>query len=226
MENFSIKGFLPNSLVDWDGKVAAVLFLGECNFRCGFCHNKDLVLDYKKMEDVDFDVVKGYLKRNENLIDGVVITGGEPCMHSYLKSLIRKIKAMKLLIKLDTNGSYPEVLKDLIENRLVDYVAMDIKYKADKYGKFKNNVLKSIKLIIESGIDSEFRTTVIPNVVCREDLTDIAKLIRGGKRYYLQQFKNENCLDKEFEKIEPFSKEKLEEFSRKCSMFIRTSVRC
>ncbi len=220
-----IKGLQKTSLIDYPSKLSCVVFLKGCNFRCGFCHNKDLVLDSGKLETVDEKEFFEFLDRRVGKLDGVVICGGEPCFSDGLVGFIGRIKAKGFLVKLDTNGSFPDILKYLIDNNLVDYVAMDIKYKFSKYGKFKNNILESVKLIIESGIDSEFRTTVVPGVLSKEDLISIAKFITNGKKYYLQQFRNKSCLDENFCKVEPFSKEKLEEFARDCGKFVESYVR-
>ena len=141
-------------------------------------------------------------------------------------NFLKKIKSLGYLIKIDTNGSFPERLQEFVDAGLIDYVAMDIKYYPfSKYGKFETKVRESIKLIINSGINSEFRSTCVPGMLSKSGLIEIAKFIREGKKYYLQQFKNEGCMKKEFEKIEPYSKDKLEEFARECSLFISTKVR-
>jgi len=220
-----IKGLQKTSLIDYPKKIACVVFLEGCNFKCGFCHNKDLVLDSSKLETVALDEFFSFLDRRKGKLEGVVVCGGEPCLSEGLIDFISKIKAKKYLVKLDTNGSFPDVLEHLIMNGLIDYVAMDIKYNFKKYGKFEGSVKKSIKLIIDSGIDHEFRSTIVPGMISKEDLISIAQFIKGGKRYYLQQFRNKSCLNERFERVEPFSKEKLEEFGRACGKFIECYVR-
>lgn len=211
--------------MDYPSKLSCVVFLSGCNFRCGFCHNKHLVLENKSVENIPEKEFFSFLDRRKGKLDGVVICGGEPCFSSGLIEFISKIKEKGFLVKLDTNGSFPDVLEKLISEGLVDYVAMDVKYPLKRYDEFSFKVKKSIKLIIESKIDSEFRTTVIPGMLSRDDLILIAKSLEGGKKLFLQQFRNDTCLNKDFEKIVPFSKEKLEEFGRACGKFIECYVR-
>ncbi len=220
-----IKGLQKTSLIDYPKKISCVVFLSGCNFKCGFCHNKDLVLDSSKLESISFDEFYSFLDRRSGKLEGVSICGGEPCLNSELVDFISKIKEKGYLVKLDTNGSFPDVLEKLIMSKLVDYVAMDVKYPFSRYNEFEKKVRKSIKLLIDSKIDHEFRTTVVPGMLSKKDLISIAESLKGGKRLYLQQFRNKNCLDKSFEKIVPFSKEKLEEFGRACGKFLKCYVR-
>lgn len=218
-----IKGLQKTSLIDYPGKIACTVFLAGCNFRCGFCYNKDLVLDSGKLEIISQDEFFDFLDRRKGKLEGVVVCGGEPCFNEDLVDFISKIKNKGFLVKLDTNGSFPEVLKELV--KLIDYIAMDVKYPFSKYEKFENKVRDSVKLVIDSGVNHEFRSTCIPGILNKEDLVGIARCLENGKRYYLQQFRNKSCLDKDYEKIKPYSKEKLEEFARKCNLFIETRVR-
>lgn len=220
-----IKGLQKSTLIDYPKKIACIVFLGGCNFKCGFCHNKNLVLDYDKTETIPQEEFFSFLDSRKGKLDGVVICGGEPCLSEGLFDFVKKIKSKGFSIKLDTNGSFPDVLRLLIESKMIDYVAMDIKYPFDRYEEFKNKVKESVNLIINSKIDHEFRTTVVPNTLSKDDLLNIASHLQGAEKYYLQQFRNKTCLNKEFENIEPFSKDKLEEFARKCSMYVKTSVR-
>lgn len=213
-----IKGFVPNSLVDWDGKVVSVIFLAGCNFRCKFCSNKDLVFNPEKMETIDFSKIENYLKRNKEFVDGVVISGGEPTLHSELIDLCQEIKNLGFKVKIDTNGSNPEMLKILLDEKLVDFVAMDIKTSFEKYKEIAGfdgieKIKKSI-FIVKNFPDYEFRITVFPGIN-KEDLVEIAGYLKeknAGKAFFIQQFRNDECLDKSFEKIKPYKKEKLEEF--------------
>jgi pyruvate formate lyase activating enzyme len=208
-----IKGLQKTTLIDYPGKIACTVFLAGCNFRCGFCYNRNLVLDYDKMESISIDEFFSFLDRRKGKLDGVVICGGEPCFSDGLIEFISKIKEKGYSVKLDTNGSFPDVLLKLINDKLIDYVAMDIKYYPfSKYGKFENKIKESIKLIINSGVEHEFRTTVVPNVLGKEDIINIAKSLQGAKRYYLQQFRNEGCINKDFEKIKPYTKDEMEDF--------------
>lgn len=220
----SIKSLIPTSLVDWDGKVSAVIFLSRCNFRCGFCSNRELVIEPEKIKSIPFGGIKNMLEKNKEFIDGIVITGGEPTIHEDLAELCREIKKLNYKIKLDTNGSNPEVLRELIDKKMVDYVALDIKTSKERYKEAINldfdieKVEESIKLIVNSGLDYEFRTTIAPSIVELKDIEKIKSwLIKLAgkdklKAYYLQQFNNEaEMIDVKFKEIKLYKKEVLEE---------------
>ena len=217
-------GLQKTTLIDFPGKIASLIFTAGCNFRCPFCHNPELVkpelikgLDLIKEKDF-FD----FLDERKKLIDGVSITGGEPTLHDDLINFIEKIKEKGLLVKLDTNGTRPEVLEKLIDKNLLDYVAMDIKAPLNKYEKVVGvkvdleKIKKSINLIMKNLADYEFRTTIIPNLLSEEDIIDLAKEIKGAKRFYLQQFVNKGkMLVEEYKEIKPYPSKKLEEIRNK-----------
>ena len=191
-----IGGLQKSSLLDYPGKIAAILFTQGCNFRCGYCHNPEL-LNFKSEEiqtDITLNSFYDFLKTRTGKLDGVVITGGEPCLQDDLIEVIQEIKNLGFLVKLDTNGTYPEKIKELFNKNLLDYVAMDIKAPLDKYHKITgtiinpDNIKSSIDLIINSGIDYEFRTTVLSSQLSFSDFEEIGNLISGAKRYYLQKF--------------------------------------
>lgn len=196
----NIAGFLPQSFCDWPGKTAAVIFTPGCNFRCGFCHNRELI-DFKETSHEEIVINKlGELKWS---LDGVVITGGEPTLQPDLIQFLEKLKTMNIKIKLDTNGSNPSVLEEIIQKKLVDYIAMDLKTSFEKYTqitKYENieNIKKSIAIIISSGLDHEFRTTFVPDVMTKEDIINAVKEIKNAKRYSLQRFIPRNCLDETY----------------------------
>lgn len=200
-----IGGLQKLSLIDYPGKTVATVFLIGCNFKCGFCHNPELV-DVRGKEVVSEKEFFSFLKDRIGLLDGVCITGGEPTIVSDLFNFIKKIKELGFLVKLDTNGSNPEVLKELIN--IIDYVAMDIKTSKEKYKMVANidldRINKSIDLIKGSG-DYEFRITVVPELVNKDDIEKIGKWLKGCKKIVLQQFRNERVLDKKFEKVKPYS---------------------
>jgi len=191
-----IGGLQKLTLVDYPGKIAATVFLIGCNFRCGFCHNPELI-DSSKKEVISEKEFFDFLKERKGLLDGVCITGGEPTIVSDLFNFIKKIKDLGFLVKLDTNGSNPEILKELINS--LDYIAMDVKTSMKKYNKAVgkeidlNNINKSIDLIKDSNIDYEFRTTVIPGLVDKNDIIEIGKWLKGVKKIVLQQFRNKTC---------------------------------
>lgn len=181
------------SLLDYDEKVSIVLFSPACNFRCPFCHNGESVLNSKTF--IPFDQILKYLESRKNVIDAVVITGGEPTLMPELKERIIQIRKLGYLIKIDSNGTNPEVLKDLIDSKLVDFVAMDIKNSEELYPATSgiksldiSNIKKSIKLLKESGIDYEFRTTLVKEFHTLESIKGIGELIKGSKKIYLQKF--------------------------------------
>ncbi len=197
-----ISGIQKLTLLDYPGTVACTLFTAGCNFRCPFCHNAALVLP-EQIEDgsLDEDEVLDFLKKRQGILDGVAITGGEPMLHRDLPELLSKIKALGYKIKLDTNGSNPEMLKEVIERRLIDRVAMDIKNSPEAYGEtigVENFDLAPIErskdMLLCDDMDYEFRTTVVKGIHTEESLIEAAKWIKGAKEYYLQQFKDSGNL--------------------------------
>ena len=226
-----IKGFQKTSLIDYPGNICSIIFLPNCNFRCSYCYNPELVLD-QGLPEIKEKYVLEELEKRKNFIDGVTITGGEPTLHKDLPEFIRKIKKIGLLIKLDTNGTNPEMLKDLIKNKMIDFVAMDVKNSFEKYEETVNikadcrKLKESITLITESGIDHEFRTTVLLRLHKKEDLVKIAKEIEGARKYVIQQFvPAEKMLDKNFITEKIFNKEELENIKKECSKHVKTEIR-
>ena len=215
-----IKGFQGISLIDYPGKISTVIFTGGCNFRCPFCHNKDLVLSPEKVDTLEPNQTIGTLKERKNFIDGVVITGGEPTLSWDIISFAQAIKNIGLLIKLDTNGCRADVLKELIGRELIDYAALDIKTSFDKYEEAAGvkveikRIEESIGLILASKINYEFRTTVVPGIVEEEDIKKIGERVRGAKRYALQQFVNKNTLDESYSQRKPYEPKVLKDWGR------------
>lgn len=226
-----IYGLQKISLIDYPDKICAVIFTQGCNFRCKFCYNPELVLNNNQQSIIEQKEIFEFLKTRKKLIDGVCITGGEPTLHKDLPEFLDKIKRMEFLIKLDTNGTNPEMLKKLIQEKLVDYIAMDIKtflewerYKkiiGIDFPKIFSKIKQSIKIIINFS-DYEFRTTVVPNLVKQEDIISIAKQIKGAKRYFLQQFVlSKKMIDEKYKKIKPYSKEVLEKMHEKAKKYVK-----
>lgn len=190
------------SLVDYDGKVAATVFTGACNFKCGFCHNGPLVVDVNNLQSMSEEDILSYLNTRKGILDGVCITGGEPTLHKDLPLFIEKIKNIGLSVKVDTNGTNPEMIKTLYENGLADYFAMDIKNDKDNYAKtigFKEyntaKIEKSVEYFLSGNTDYEFRTTLINEYHMAENMKNIALWIKGAKKYFLQKYKEvETCL--------------------------------
>ena len=197
------------SLVDYDGKIACTLFTESCNFRCPFCHNKDLALS-TATDNIPFEEVLSFLKSRVNKLEGVVITGGEPTLMFELADKIKAIKDLGFLVKLDTNGYKPETLEFLINNKLIDYVAMDIKNSLDKYDLTtginnikQEKILKSISILKEGKVDYEFRTTLVKEFHTINDIKEIASLLKGAKKYFLQKYvASENCINKNLHHVD------------------------
>jgi len=212
-----IGGLQKTTLIDYPGKIAATVFLIGCNFRCPWCYSAELVLPekIKTQPRVSQKEFFQFLKKRKGLLEGVVICGGEPTINKDLPQFIRKIKKLGYLVKLDTNGSNSKMLKELIDKKLIDYVAMDAKAPKEKYikmvGKKINveNIEKSIKILKENKVDNEFRTTVVPTLLDKNDILKIAHWIKPAKKYFLQNFRPEKTIDPSFERIKPYPQEYL-----------------
>ncbi len=190
-----ICGFQKMTMLDYPGKVACTVFTGGCNFRCPFCHNATLVTDIDENAVFSEDEIISYLNKRKGIIDGVCITGGEPLLQKDIGDFLIKVKVTGMPVKLDTNGSYPEKLRELVNEGLVDYVAMDIKNSKEKYpltvglsGYDIGKVEESVKFLMSDAVDYEFRTTVVREYHTAEDIVEISKWIAGAKRYFLQGF--------------------------------------
>ena len=189
-----IQGLQKMTLLDYPGKVACTVFLGGCDFRCPFCHNGELVLSPAPAE-MNQEELLAFLKKRQGLLDGVCITGGEPLLRPDLPQLLEAVKALGYPVKLDTNGSHPRALVDLVERKLVDYVAMDVKNSPERYpetvgvpGLDVGPIRESVGFLLEGLVDYEFRTTVVRQLHSAEDLENIGKWLSGAKRYFLQAF--------------------------------------
>ena len=221
-----IAGLQKLTLIDYPGKLACTIFLSGCNFKCGFCHNPELVFTNGQKGVYSEKDILDFLDKRKKYLDGVCITGGEPLINPDLKDLLEKIKGKGFLIKVDTNGSNPELLKEIIEQKLMDYTAMDIKTDADSYDILAgvdidlSKIEESIKIIFNSGIDYEFRTTVIRGYHDPEKIKKIGKwinsLVGKPKKYCIQSFvpREGKLIDKKFEKVKPFEDEELEEMKK------------
>lgn len=207
-----IGGFQKTSLIDYPKKISAIVWTVGCNFRCPFCYNKEIVMG--SVKTFSEEEIVSYLNKRKNMLEGLVITGGEPLIQDDILDFCQKIKELGYLIKIDTNGMFPKKLKELIDRNLVDYIAMDVKAPLEKYEKMtgirtdKEKIKHSIEIIKTSNIDYEFRTTFVPKLLEKKDIVDIAKLLIGAKKFFLQQFKPmEQMISDEFKKIQPHSKE-------------------
>lgn len=228
-ENMQIGGFQKTSLIDYPEKVASVVWTIDCNFKCPFCYNVDLVLGTASKLDTN-QIIK-HLEESQGFIEGVVITGGEPLLQNGLKPFIKKVKYMGYLVKLDTNGFKPAILRGLIEDDLLDYVAMDVKAAPDRYENVTgakvdvNNIINSINIIKNSKIDHEFRTTVVPGLVDKDDIKSIAKLITGAKVYYIQQNMKSPAISAEYSNVKPHSVEEVKEMQKVASRHVQCKIR-
>lgn len=210
-----IKGVHKTTLIDYPGKIASIIFLAGCNFRCPYCQNPSLVKDHEELPTMPEKDALEFLRGRKKWLDGVCISGGEPTLNKELPEFLRKIKNMKLLIKLDTNGTNPQMLKELLDEKLLDYIAMDIKAPPERYEEVVKakvdleKIKKSVEIIRNSGVDYAFRTTVVPGLLNSEDIKKICSWLRGSKRYYLQQFRNHVTLDASFRKVAPYRREEM-----------------
>jgi pyruvate formate lyase activating enzyme len=212
-----IHGLNKTTLLDYPGRVAATIFTGGCNFRCPFCHNGDLVLNPDSLPSFSQEEIYSFLEKRKNVLSGVCITGGEPTLQKDLKDFLIPIKKMGYLIKLDTNGTFPAVVKDLYENGLLDYVAMDIKSSPENYEKAAGissltfeKIRETAAYIMTSGMDYEFRTTVVKELHNSEDFLSIARWLKNCNSYFLQDYQDsENVISTGFHS---YSKSELEVF--------------
>lgn len=212
-----IHGFNKLTLLDYPGKLACTIFLGSCNFRCPFCHNAGLVLAPEREPVIPIEEVMGTLKKRKGILDGVCITGGEPTMNARLPEFVQKIREMGYAVKLDTNGSHPEMLKSLVEQGLLDYVAMDIKNSPEKYSMTAGvsrvdleSVCESVDFLKSGAVDYEFRTTVVKELHKKEDMQTIGNWLSGSRRYFLQAYEESDQVIRPV--FSSYSKEQLENF--------------
>jgi len=220
-----IGGFQKFSLIDYPGKISCIVFTQGCNFRCPYCHNPELI-PFTPLVKIKEETILSFLEKRKGKIDAVVITGGEPTIHQDLLKFIQKIKEIGYLIKLDTNGSNPEMLEIIINHNLVDYIAMDIKAPLEKYREVIHSVIsleevkRSIRMIMNSGIKYEFRTTVVKSQLSKEDIINIGKLVEGAELYILQKFIPSKTLDPNFSNEKTYSDEEFKDLQRKLEKFV------
>jgi len=218
------------TLLDYPGKLAAIIFTAGCNMRCGYCHNSQFVLPekIKKIQSsfIPFAVIENFLKQRKKKLEAVVITGGEPTMQPDLSSIIKKIKKLGLLVKLDTNGTNPALIEKLLKNKQIDYLAMDLKASLARYSeltKFSDTekIKKSINLIKNSTINYEFRSTLVPGFHTTEELEKMGTLLQGASLWCLQNFRNTSVLDEKFLKQRSFTERQLEELKNHLKKYVK-----
>jgi len=222
-----IKGIQKLSLIDYPGKLCATVFVGSCNFRCPYCYNVSLVLEPESLRTIPEKEVLDFLSERRGFLDGICVGGGEPTIHGELPAFLSKVKGLNFLVKVDTNGSRPEMLRRLMDEGLVDYIAMDVKASLRKYRETvraevnADNIRESIESIKVSGVDHEFRITAVPGLTDEEDLMEIAQMLGSSKRFVIQQFRPERTLDEAFKGIAPYPLERLDEFRRRMAPFFK-----
>ncbi|MBI5789679.1 MAG: anaerobic ribonucleoside-triphosphate reductase activating protein [Candidatus Schekmanbacteria bacterium] len=227
---YPIKGFIETSFLDWPGKVAAVVFLPGCNFRCPYCHNHELVLRPQTLLNIPLDNILERLKGFKGWIDGVVISGGEPTLQGKLPELIGIFKQEGFLVKLDTNGSRPDLLEQLISKRLLDYIAMDVKAPLDDLhyrrvtGKAVDvrQIRKSCDLLMSSPIEYEFRTTICPALLNLHDCEDLFAQLSGAKKLTLQNFNPHSTLDPKLQDIAPLSAQEMQALLESAKKWVKS----
>jgi len=224
-----IDGLQKMTLLDYPGKVAATIFTFGCDFRCGFCHNPALV--HARLRDTNARVseekIWEFLKSRKGFLEAVVITGGEPTLQLDLSIFLKKLKGLGYLVKLDTNGANSAALRDLLDNDLVDFVAMDIKNSLERYSETVESevdleeIKKSIRIIKDSGVDYEFRTTLVQGLHNLEDILKMAEMIKGSKKYVLQNFVSRDVLvDEKYVGCRGFASDFLKEAAKKCEALV------
>jgi pyruvate formate lyase activating enzyme len=216
-------------MLDWTGRVTATVFIGGCNLACPFCHNPELAGTPRRLEEEEtlFDLVR----ERRGWLDGIVVTGGEPCADAQLPEMLRRLKREGMPVKLDTNGTFPDALSEILSEDLVDFVALDVKATPQRYERATGvdgmwpRVERSIACILTSGVDHEFRTTCYPLAVGPDDPVSIAALLAGGQRYVLQQFRPTRTLDPAATSVRPHSAATLCRAAERCSSRLPTIVR-
>ena len=222
-----IAGLQKTTLIDYPDKLACTVFTYGCNFRCPFCHNPELVSRrLVKKNIIPEKEFFEFLKKRKKMLDGVVITGGEPCLQEDLISFCKKIKKEKFLVKVDTNGSFPEVLEALLKEKVVDYIAMDVKSSLDTYkdlsGGFDSfkKILRSIEILKNSKTDYEFRTTVVKGFHTKKEVEKIGRMLEGTKSFSLQNFRSGKTILKKLKKSNEFDVDELKKFEKILKKYI------
>jgi pyruvate formate lyase activating enzyme len=226
-----IRAIVETSLIDWDGKLTTVLFYDKCNFMCPFCQNWELILKPEKFPEITWPEIEERLTMKKGWIDGVVLTGGEPLVHiDEVSDIAGKVKALGLLVKLDTNGAYPQKLQKLIDEELIDYVAMDVKAPLDKRysiatGRNFNveTLRQSIDILMNGRVDYEFRTTCVPGLIDVESIDKIGEFIKGARSWALQQYVPANAYKKEYRELKPVSEAQMKILIRTARKYVTSA---
>ena len=215
-----IKGLIETSFVDWRGSMSSVLFTGGCNFRCPFCHNRELVENVHSLPTIALRTAVGRLTAQKDWVERVVVTGGEPTIHLALPDTMKSLKDAGFHVKLDTNGSNPGMVRDLVEQGLVDYVAMDVKGPLSGYGRWcgvnvdVGKIRQTISFLMQGKVSYEFRMTVVPVLHKGEDVYRVAETLKAADLFIIQEFRPTNTLDPNFTAIRPYTPEKMDTLRR------------
>lgn len=225
-----IGGLQKLSLVDYPGHTSIAMFTIGCNMRCGYCHNPELVLPERFADVIPEEDIFTFLQSRVGKVEGVVVSGGEPTMHADLPDFLARIKDLGFLVKLDTNGTHPNMLKRMISDEVLDFVAMDIKATMERYQEVvaraidTEDILESIRVIKSSGVDHEFRSTLVKSQISPSDLDEIGRLVRGSPRYALQRFRPGRTLNPQFANETTYSDDELEILKQKMEKYVKTCV--
>lgn len=212
-----IKGIEKFSSRDFPGHISSTVFLGGCTFRCPYCHNSELVLRPETIQTTPVDIFLSYLDGRKGWLEAICLTGGEPLLHEEVEDLVRVVRERGLLVKLDTNGSFPERLEGLLAAGLLDWVAMDVKAPLERYREVTRSnvdvesIVRSADILRNSGVRHTFRTTVVPGFVGKEDVVKIGEWLDGAATYLIQQFVPQTTIDPAFLEVKPFSRAELED---------------
>ncbi len=222
-----IGGWQKVTLIDYPGKLAASVFLVGCNFLCHYCHNPELIKFEPDKEYLSNQAFFDYLKKRQGVLEAVCVSGGEPLLFTEVTDFLQKIKNLGYKIKLDTNGTNPNFLQELIDKKLIDFIAMDVKASLENYSQVCgvkvdiNKIQKTIKIIMNSGLDYEFRTTVLPKFHNLEEIAKIAKIIKGAKIYFLQNFSNKITLNPDLANEPSFSDQELQKLKKIALKYVK-----
>lgn len=214
-----IKGLEKFAPKDFPGFISSTVFVAGCNFRCPYCHNVDLVTAPGRLASIPLDFFLAYLDARKGWLEGVCVSGGEPLLEPDLEELLSGLKARGLLVKIDTNGSFPDRLEELIRAKLVDWIALDVKAPLERYQEVTRSKVKaddierSLRLIVNSGLEYLFRTTVVPGLVGKDDIARICRWLSGARIFQIQQFSPTNTLDPEFVNIKPYGRDEIQEMA-------------
>ena len=223
-----IKGLQENTLIDWDGRLAAIVFLAGCNFRCPYCHSRHLVLAPDVLESIPLEQIDEMIKRDSGWLDGVVISGGEPTLQKELPDLIEHFRSLGVGVKLNTNGSRPDVIAQLLDGDMLEMIGMDVKASLDE--RYERNagvpvdldaIEESIERIISSDISYEFCTTVCPALMSEDDVIETALTLRGAKRWVLQTFSPLNCIDQSLLNLPAYDIETMRSLAQRSRKYVQ-----